>query len=414
MVNYFYDCYAVLNKVYSEKKFIKQAINDTFIEELHRSLTAKICYGVLDRDIELSYYIKNLTEKTPKLAIRTILKISMYMIKYLEKKEYFVVENAVELTKKLGKGGASGFVNAFLRKFVKSEINFPTETVARLSVKYSFPEFAVKILCEDYGESRAESILAAPYPDNTLCFYGVDGGKYLTEKGVDFSETPFDNVFTVKNFSRNADYDDGVYTYQSLGSVAICDAVDGCAKLLDCCAAPGGKSVRLSFKVGEVLSWDIHPHRVRLIEEYAARMKRGNIKAEVCDAKVFKNEYEKAFDAVLCDAPCSGFGVTGDNPDIKINRTEEDLSGLIKEQSAILNTVCEYVKVGGYLYYSTCSVFNRENIAIIREFISHRTDFIIEKTDSPLPHEDTFGTNVFLPDVAFGNGYYVAKLKRIK
>ena len=115
MVNYFYDCYTILNKVYSEKTFIKQAISSTFIEEKNRALIIKTCYGVLDKDIELSYYLSHLTQKSPKLVIRTILKIAMYAIKYLEKKVYTVTQNAVELTKKLGKGGTSGFVNAFLR-----------------------------------------------------------------------------------------------------------------------------------------------------------------------------------------------------------------------------------------------------------------------------------------------------------
>ena len=114
MINYLYDCYSILNKVYSEKTYIKQAILGTVIEEKNRSLTIKTCYGVLDKDIELSYYINSLTEKNPKLPIRTILKTSMYAIKYLGKKGYAVTENAVSLTKKLGKSGASGFVNAFL------------------------------------------------------------------------------------------------------------------------------------------------------------------------------------------------------------------------------------------------------------------------------------------------------------
>ncbi|MBO4251419.1 MAG: methyltransferase domain-containing protein [Clostridia bacterium] len=414
MVNYFYDCYAVLNKVYSEKAFIKQAINDTFIEETNRSLTVKICYGVIEKDIELSYYIEKMTEKTPKLAIRTILKISMYMIKYLDKKEYFVVQNAVELTKKLGKGGASGFVNAFLRKFSTVEIEFPKEKLSFLSIKYSYPLFAVKRLVEDYGEQRAESIISAPYPDNTLCFYGVDGEKYLTESGAEFSKTPFDNVFTVKNFNRNADYDKGVYTYQALGSVAICETVGVCEKLLDCCAAPGGKSVRLSYKAETVTAWDIHEHRVKLIEEYAWRMGRSNINTEVRDAKIYDDKYKDCFDAVLCDAPCSGFGVVGDNPDIKLNRTEEDLRAVNDEQKSILDTVCKYVKPNGYLYYSTCSVFKSENIDVVKWFLLRHEGFKLERVDSALFHEDIDGTDAFLPDMSFGNGFYIAKLKRIK
>ena len=414
MVNYFYDCYAILNKVYSEKKFIKQAINDTFIEELNRALTVKICYGVIDKDIELSYYIGELADKTPKLAIRTVLKIAMYMMKYLGKKEYFVVQNAVELTKKLGKAGASGFVNAFLRRFINYEPTFPTDKVQMLSVKYSFPEFAIKELIKDYGEGQAESIISAPYPDNTLCFYGVDGEKYLTERKTDYSKTPFKNVFTVKNFNRNADYDNGVYTYQSLGSVAICEAVEPCESLLDCCAAPGGKSVRLSYKCKNVTSWDIYPHRVKLIEEYSSRMKRENVTAEVRDASADYKEFYGKFDAVLCDAPCSGIGVTGDNPDIKLNRAENSITELNEMQLKILTAVSNYVKQGGFLYYSTCSVFKSENIDIVNKFLSKNDCFMIDKIDSKLPHIDINGTNQFLPDISFGNGFYVAKLKRIK
>ena len=414
MTNSLYYSYVVLNKVYGEGKFIKQAINDAFIEEAHRAFTVKVCYGVLDRDAELSYYIKSLAKKSPKLPVRTILKISMYAIKYLDKKDYFIVESAVELTKKLGKQGASGFVNAFLRKFVSAKIPLPTDEILNLSVKYSYPEFAVKELINDYGKARAESIMSAKYPANTLCFYGTDGEKYLKERGADFSLTPFGNVFAVRNFHRNADYDKGVYTYQVLGSVAICDAVSPCDKLLDCCAAPGGKSVRLSYKVGEVTAWDVHPHRTELIKEYARRMGRTNIDVSVRDAKEFDGRWENYFDAVLCDAPCSGFGVVGDNPDIKINRSEKDVASLIEEQSRILDTVSRYVKKGGYLYYSTCSVFFGENIGVINGFLSKNSDFALTEADSPLKHELIGKTLAFLPDISDGNGFYLAKLKRIK
>ena len=151
----------------------------------------------------------------------------------------------MELTKKLGKGGASGFVNAFLRSFDATEIPLPTETVKGLSVKYSYPEFAVKELVGFYGKDKAESIISSSAPPVTLAFYAHDGKKYLSDLNAEYSATPFDNVFNVKKFVRNADYDKGVYTYQSLGSVAICEAVEKCDRLLDCCAAPGGKSVRL-------------------------------------------------------------------------------------------------------------------------------------------------------------------------
>lgn len=413
MVNYFYDCYQILNKVYSDKAFIKQAINSTFIEEKNRALIVKTCYGVLDKDIELSYYIRNLAEKSPKLVIRTILKISMYAIKYLGKKEYAVTQNAVELTKKLGKGGMSGFVNAFLRKFIKTKIKLPVDEIEMLSIKYSYPLFALKSLVKDFGIERAESIIGAENQKTCLSFYDLNGKEYLENLNIEYEETPFDNVYLTKNFVRNADYDLGKYTYQALGSVAICDIVEPCENLLDCCAAPGGKSIRLSYKVDNVTSWDIHDHRVDLIEEYKTRMKRTNITSQCKDSKVFDETLVEKFDAVLCDAPCSGIGVMNDNPDIKLNREEINVKELNKEQLAILKTVSNYVKKGGYLYYSTCSILSSENIEIIKSFMSDIKGFEICKIDSKLQHEDIFGTNLFLPDISNGLGFYVAKLKRV-
>lgn len=413
MVNYFYDCYSILNKVYSEKTFLKQAIASTFIEEKNRALTVKTCYGVLDKDIELSYYLSALTEKSPKLAIRTILKISMYAVKFLGKKEYAVTKNAVELTKKLGKGGTAGFVNAFLRKFINTEIELPKDKKDYLSVKYSYPKFAVEELVKTYGIERTEKIISATNESTCLSFYNCDGAAYLKEKNIQFETTPFDNVFIAKNFVRNEDYDKGIYTYQALGSVAICEAVEPCGKLLDCCAAPGGKSIRLSYKCSNITSWDIHPHRVELIEDYKKRMARENISAHEQDAKVFVAEYECSFDAVLVDAPCSGLGVMNDNPDIKLNRTENDVKELNKEQIAILKNVSRYVKKDGYLYYSTCSVLNSENIEIIEAFMSDVKGFEVCEIDSKLQHENVCGTNAFLPDISGGLGFYVAKLKRV-
>lgn len=414
MINWFYDCYQILNKVYGEGAFIKQAISSSFIEEKNRALTVKTCYGVLDKDIELSYYLKYLAPKTPKLAIRTILKVAFYALKYLNKKPYAVTENAVELTKKLGKAGAGGFVNATLRKFIKTEFILPTDLAENLSIKYSYPLFAVKELLEFYGKEKTEKIISVGNEKTCLSFYEEDGEKYLKSKGVNYETTPFDNVFYAQNFVRNEDYDKGIYTYQAIGSVAICEGVSGGENLLDCCSAPGGKAIRLSHKFSSVTAWDIHPHRVELIKDYATRMKRDNVTANVQDAKEYNCEYNEKFDAVLCDAPCSGLGVVNDNPDIKLNRESQSVTELTKEQLSILKTVASYVKVGGYLYYSTCSVLPRENVEIVNKFISQDNRFEVEEADSLLPHEKQQKTLQFLPDISGGLGFYFAKLKRIK
>ena len=149
-----------------------------------------------------------------------------------------------------------------------------------------------------------------------------------------------------------------------------------------------------------------------LIEDYKFRMNRNNVIATVCDAKEYNIELEKRFDAVLCDAPCSGLGVVNDNPDIKLNRTKEDIISLNKEQLSILKNVSNYVKVGGYLYYSTCSVLNSENIDIINKFMSDTKGFKLCEINSPLQHETINGTNQFLPDISNGLGFFIAKLKR--
>ncbi|MFR6056220.1 MAG: transcription antitermination factor NusB [Eubacteriales bacterium] len=407
----FYDAYSILAKVYSDKAFLKQAILATPIEEKNRALTIKTCYGVLDKDIELSYYIAALSPKNPKLAVRVVLKIAMYNIKYLHKHPYAVIDNAVELVKKLGKGGVSGYVNALLRRFSEREIPLPEDKEGYLSVKYSFPAFAVKRLVREYGEGRAEEIMSAEGGDTTLAFYESDGAAYLAERGIKYRETPFENAFTVKNFVRNADYDAGVYTFQSVGSLAVCAAVDGGESLLDACAAPGGKSVNLSRRFRRVTACEVHPHRAALIEEYARRMKRENIEVFVKDATVFDGSFAERFDAVLCDAPCSGFGVAFENPDIKLNKDEGNLKELVGLQGAILQNCSRYVKKGGYLYYSTCSFFGEENSSVAESFLKNNPDFALEELSSPLAHEKKTCGLQFLPDVS-GGGFFIAKMRK--
>jgi 16S rRNA (cytosine967-C5)-methyltransferase len=280
-------------------------------------------------------------------------------------------------------------------------------------VRYSYPLFAVKSLCKTYGIERATKIISAENATTCLSFYDCDGAKYLQDKNVAFSSTPFENVFIAQNFVRNQDYDKGIYTFQALGSVAICDVVEPCESLLDCCAAPGGKSIRLSYKCSKVTAWDVHEHRVKLIHEYKTRMNRQNVFESVQDAKEYCPELNGTFDAVLVDAPCSGLGVVNDNPDIKLNKTKESVIELNKEQLSILKTASNYVKKNGYLYYSTCSILDSENVDIINKFMSDTTGFVLCEIDSKLQHETVLGTNVFLPDVSGGLGFYVAKLKRV-
>ena len=415
MITTFYDCYQVLTKVYSQGAFITNALNSTQVEPLKRREITKICYGVVDKDIELSYYITKLTSKAPKQAIRTLLKIAMYCIAHLNKPKHAVVSSTVELVKKLGKSANSGFVNAVLRKFDVEKIELPKEKIEYLSVKYNYPVSVVNLLINTYGEELAKSIISYDENHNFVRFEnGVDGEKYLLENGFDYKKTPFDSLFDVKGLAINDDFNEGKFTFQSIGSVAICNAITSGESLLDACSAPGGKSVLLSDRFNSVVSCDIHEHRVELIKSYAKRMKKLNITAIIKDSSKYCDDFSETFSHILCDVPCSGYGTLKDNPDIKLKKCEIELENLNKIQSDILWNCSKYLKNGGELVYSTCSIFREENDGIIDKFLKNNPNFIVEKVNSPLDSIKTEYGLQFLPNISFGAGFYLCKLRKTK
>ncbi len=407
-----YDPFQILTKIYSDNAHVKQAIADTYIEEQYRQRTVKIVYGVLENDGYFDFCIRHYAPKAPKLTVRILLKIALYMLLFMDKKRYMVTDCAVTLCKKLGKGGVSGFVNAFLRRFNEEEVRAALPSGDEgVCIRLSYPLFAYKALKKEYGE-RAKAIAAAKSQGVSVRFE-KDLESYAQKECI---ETPFSQKYKhyiFPNFTRDDKFDNGAYTFQSVGSIAICDAVLPCENLLDACAAPGGKSVLLAKKCKQVTSFELHAHRVELITQYKTRMGVENITELQKDSSVFDSVYEEKFDGVLCDVPCSGFGTVSENPDIKIFKKETDIAALCKTQKDIVNACAKYVKRGGYLYYSTCSVFEAENDRQIAAFLKTHDDFIVENLDSALPHEKKkFGLQ-FLPDTAYGAGFYVARLKRV-
>ncbi|MBQ7368216.1 MAG: methyltransferase domain-containing protein [Clostridia bacterium] len=403
-----YDPFQILTKIYQGGAHLKQAVADTYIEEQYRTRTVKIVYGVLENDGFFDFCIKHYAPKSPKFAVRLILKISLYMLIYMDKKRYMVTDCAVELCKKLGKAGASGFVNAFLRRFdlaaVKAALPNTDEGKA---IALSYPAYAYAWLKKEYG-ARAEKIAAATSSGVSVRFV-KNAEKYLQKPHI---QTPFENNYIFENFTRDEGFDRGDYTFQSVGSIAICACVAPCESLLDACGAPGGKSVLLAGKCQSVTSFELHEHRVSLIGQYKQRMGVENVQELQKDSSVFDENYAEKFDAVLCDVPCSGFGTVSENPDIKFFRKQEDFAALAKAQKSILQTCAQYVKKGGALYYSTCSLFEAENAQIVGEFLAANSDYEVETIDSPLAHDKKkFGLQ-FLPDAAFGAGFYVCKMRR--
>ena len=204
----------------------------------------------------------------------------------------------------------------------------------------------------------------------------------------------------------------GDYTFQSVGSVAICAAIPACDSLLDACAAPGGKSVLLAETCKKVTACELHSHRVELINSYAQRMGASNVAAIQSDSTVFNPDFEEKFDTVLCDVPCSGTGVINENPDIKLFRKESDIESLTKTQLAILENCSRYVKAGGLLFYSTCSVLPEENDSIVCNFLSLHPEYALNKPLSPLDHRETKYGLQFLPHLSLGAGFYLTSFKR--
>lgn len=407
MTNPVTDPYFILEKVYKEGAFLKQAISSTVIEPLNKARTVKICYGVLEKDIYLEYILGGNVYKQPKSSIKIILKIALYMLEFMNKHDYMVVDYAVELTKKLGKDGAAGFVNAFLRSYKIPPL--PEKSDEKLSIICSAPLWLVKKIRRSY-KGEAEEILNAQ--SHGLCVRFKRGAEeYLSAPHED---TPFENAYIFKNFVRDGNFFAGDYTFQSVGSIAICNAVPPCERLLDACAAPGGKSVLLSEKCKNIVSADLHAHRVELIKSYAQRMGANNIEAVQADATKFKKEFENAFDTVLCDAPCSGTGVINENPDIKLFRSEKDVENLQKVQLEILENCSCYVKDGGMLFYSTCSVLPEENDSTVLRFLQLHPEYTLNIPTSPLKCRETKYGLQFLPHISSGVGFYLSSFKKRK
>ena len=404
MTNPLVDPYLILTKVYRDGKYLKQAIAETTIEPLNKARTVKICYGVLEKDIYLEHILRGNAKKQPKSAVKIILKIALYMLEFMDKHDYMVVDSAVELAKKAGKDGASGFVNAFLRSYQIPPL--PERADEKTAIGCSAPLWLVKKVRRSYKGECADILTT---PSEGVCVRFKRGAEKYLEKP--HADTPFKGAYIFKNFVRDEGFDKGDYTFQSVGSIAICSVISQCETLLDACSAPGGKAVLLSDKCGQVTACELHPHRVELINSYAKRM-GATVKAVQADSSVFNPAFESAFEAVLCDVPCSGTGVINENPDIKLFRKEEDIAKLSGIQLAILENCSRYVKSGGALYYSTCSILPEENDSVVFSFLERHPEYKLEIPECLLAHRKTkFGLQ-FLPHISLGAGFFVTKLIR--
>lgn len=411
----FLKSFETLRQVFQQRAFSTLALNKTLqsCTSQNRALITKIVYGVLDEDIKLKYILSKYVRKMPKGDVLIVFEIGLYCLLNLSLPVYTVVNDCAELAKITEDRRQVGFVNATLKKMclsVKQFDDYPEDAVTRLSVKYSYPEWALRKLIKDYGTDVAEKIVSFVPDGKTSVRIADDKAK---ENFSVLIPTVFPDAFLTDG---KLPVSDGTFTPQSLSSMAVARAVSSAspAEVLDCCSAPGGKAVYVKQLCpnAHVVACDVHAHRVDLIRQYASRM-GVQLDTFCADMTQYNAKWEKGFDAVLCDVPCSGFGVLDSRPDIKLFRENIDISNLMKLQYAILENCCNYVKVGGRLIYSTCTVFDNENGQNIRKFLKQHCEFSLGTIDIPqLPQTQGKSTYQFLPYKDGMQGFFLAVLVR--
>lgn len=418
--------YKILSKVYQDGTYSNMA----FLGERVSDMSTRLVYGTLEENVKIDYILSQLIEKKPQKSVLTLLKIGTYaLLNLTDVPKFAIVSECVEVAKSNGKGGASGFINAVLKKVADGKYSLPKESDENyLSVTYSKPQWFCDKLEKQYGKEVARSILSAKSTTlehiriNSRMATESDVEFLLKKNKTDFKKSDVGGYIVKANDAVRHMFDKGLVTFQSPSSILAVKALgvtDG-AQILDICSAPGGKAVYMSELCphGKVIACDLYPHRVALIQKYKNRMHTPNVKAVQADACVLNEEWKDAFDFVLCDAPCSCLGTFKKHPDVFLNKDESCISELATTQRQILENAAKYLKVGGAMVYSTCTLFEEENENVVHDFLKKNVDFVLEhisgleKIDGG-KYLDNKGMIQILPHDEY-DGFFIAKIRRVK
>ncbi len=407
-----------------------------YLSKTEKALISTIVKGSIERRIELDYVIDSFS-KTPhnkmKMPVRIILEMGVYQILYMNSYDTLAVNTSVELARKKGFSSLAGFVNAILRNIARNKDNLKYPDIKDknyLSVRYSMPQIIVDLLTGQYGFDNTEKMLKASLEND---YVRVRIKENLTEadkenvikefakRGAEVIKTEgFDSLLNVKGTGNIGDYDsfrDGKIYIQDVGSYMLVKNVPDGEKILDTCAAPGGKSIFLSeiYPDAKITACDISEEKTSRIKENIERCHALNVDVQISDATVFNPEFKEAFDVVLSDVPCSGLGVIGRKADIKYRLTEESLESIYELQRSILDNVSKYVKKGGFLVYSTCTVNKKENEEQVERLVS---DGLFEYSKlkflpDVLKDRENNGCLTLMQGIDDSDGFFIAVLKRI-
>ena len=365
-----------------------------YLDVKDKSFIKRVAEGTILNRITLDYVAERFMNKPVsklKAPIRGILRESVYQLLFMDKvPDNAVCDEAVKLTKKRSFKEFAPFVNGVLRNIAREKENILsfaeiTDKVKYLSVKYSCPEEIVRIFMKE--QEDAESLLKAINTVKSTSVKITDHGKVAEilskwqNKGIKYSEIKgLSQVYSVEDFEGAyalPGFSDGDIIIQDKASMLASMAAgikEGDGKtVLDVCAAPGGKScfIAKTMKNGLVISRNLTEYKVNLIRENAERLHLDNLKAEVFDATIYDEKLENSVDVLICDLPCSGLGVMGRKSDIRYNISNEGMKEICDLQKSILNTVTKYLKPGGVLIYSTCTIHKAENEKVVKYILNN-------------------------------------------
>lgn len=389
-----------------------------------KKFAAGLYMGVLQNRLRLDRILQQFSKiKLKKMSvwIRNILRMGIYQIMDMQVPSHAACGESVKLARRYGHSASAGFVNAVLRTIARESaaIAVPKKEedgIEYLSFVYSCPGWMTKRLLLQYGFEETEQILSAYHEihsptvrTNLLKVSPKELKERLEEEGkavtIDPEISYALHVEGELSLSESRSYTEGFYTLQNINSMRAVEILDPQAgeTVMDLCAAPGGKTTHIAEKMqdrGEVLAFDIYPHKIQLIQHAADRLGLSCIKAQIGDAEKENEVYVSGADRVLLDAPCSGLGVLHKKPDICWRRKEEDISFLAQKQKRMLANAATYVKTGGVLVYSTCTIIKEENEEQINAFLQTHPTFI--KCSEETYHTYQNG----------GNGFYICKLQK--
>lgn len=409
---------------------LKEYVQRDGLDRRDAALCAQLVYGVLQNRMLLDFYLKQvvscgLSRLQP--AMLDILRLGAYQILLLDKiPDSAAVNEAVEQTKRYVNHKAASMTNGALRALSrgKAALKEPDD----LATKYSHPQALVSLLAENVEENQLESLLKADNEPaltslqvNTLLASEEAVQKALSEQAFTVQPHPWlSGCYLVRgtgDVAKLSLFAEGkVYVQDASARLAAMAAgVQPGMRVLDVCAAPGGKSFAAAIAMenrGSITACDIHAHKISLIEKGASRLGISIIQARQADASQFTEEFEHGFDVVIADVPCSGLGVIRKKPDIRY-KDLAPLERLPEIQAAILENVSRYVRPGGVLVYSTCTILRRENEEVALDFLKRHPEFSHEAFSLPFaPGRAERGMVTLIPGIHDADGFFICKLRK--